>query len=791
MGKWYEGWNDKSSKTFKEAFNKDNFAGSAVSILGGIGSMAGTIKSNATVDADRYYDELERFGNIQFNSDNFNSLIQDYQNASYNMPEFSDIAKSSGEKLHNTLGAITSGATTGATIGGPWGAVIGGALGLGSGLIGWAIGDNNAKKELDNLNIEYNRQKANNAARFNYSAELINDKTFNGAAMNYMALGGDLYDNAMINKHYNNGKVKYNKQKYIGNLFAYGGQIKLAGDWSNGVNIIGEGGTHELNPYDGVQIGVDNNGTPNLVEEGEVIFNDYVYSNRLKPTEEQLDEVKLCPSFNGKTFADIAKIISTESTERPNDPISKNGLIDGMMKLQVIQEDTRMAEQEKEFKKNFNKLVKDNPEILSAMMDGNPQQQNQEGVQPFDFNARYAPNGNPADMLNDQYPEEFADGGNLFAEAGYLDFDNTKGFKYFNNGKYDQGYLDWLNKYDIANSSYWNDLSSLYKNRIGRDLTINEARRLGQDQKFGQFHKLLGDAYTEHLRQQNPLPGVTPPKMPGAISNNSIITKDGIVQSKAPDSLVNAKPKTEYTKTYNPNDYEYDNSDWLRYMPAIGSGITAIADLFGLNRPDYRNAKIIGDYANRIRSARAPMLYNYMRFTPYDVNYEQNRKENLGLATQRNILNTSSGNRAAALASLLAGYNSTVAGMGDLYRNAIDYNDKQRQIVSDFNRGTDQYNASNIMNTSQMNINADVQRANLMAQMAKMMDDIDTQSSAARSANISNFFNNMGKVGLDNYYNNQAEWALKNGVYPYNEQTKRYPGVHKKGGKIRKCKRLI
>jgi len=32
-------------------------------------------------------------------------------------------------------------------------------------------------------------------------------------------------------------------------------------------------------------MGIAPDGKPNLVEEGEVIYNDYVFSNRLKPTE--------------------------------------------------------------------------------------------------------------------------------------------------------------------------------------------------------------------------------------------------------------------------------------------------------------------------------------------------------------------------------------------------------------------------------------------------------------------------------------------------------------------------
>ena len=51
------------------------------------------------------------------------------------------------------------------------------------------------------------------------------------------------------------------------------------GDFTNGVTFIDEGGSHEENPYQGIQIGVDPEGAPNLVEQGEVVYDDYVFSD--------------------------------------------------------------------------------------------------------------------------------------------------------------------------------------------------------------------------------------------------------------------------------------------------------------------------------------------------------------------------------------------------------------------------------------------------------------------------------------------------------------------------------
>ncbi len=87
-------------------------------------------------------------------------------------------------------------------------------------------------------------------------------------------------------------------------------------------------------------MGVDPEGTPNLVEEGEVIFNDYVFSNRLTVPKAVRNKYKLRGN-KSLTFADAALQMSKESEERPNDPISKNGLEALLGELAYTQEGIR------------------------------------------------------------------------------------------------------------------------------------------------------------------------------------------------------------------------------------------------------------------------------------------------------------------------------------------------------------------------------------------------------------------------------------------------------------------
>lgn len=163
--------------------------------------------------------------------------------------------------------------------------------------------------KVTNLTKDLNAQRdmANKQmlANFDMAADNVDKRNDFNALMNYAALGGPLH--------------------------SYGTE------WTNGIREINTGNTHEKNPLGGVPMGVAEDGQPNLVEEGEVIFNDYVFSNRLKVPKSVRDKYKL-KGVKEMTFADAAKQAQKESEERPNDPISKRGLEDIMNKLTAAQE---------------------------------------------------------------------------------------------------------------------------------------------------------------------------------------------------------------------------------------------------------------------------------------------------------------------------------------------------------------------------------------------------------------------------------------------------------------------
>lgn len=377
------------SKSAGSGFDFSNFMGKAGNVVSGVTSIIDSSLKNARIaDTTGIESNIKDLRDTDFSgATDSNSLMNSYNNLNFLKDDYSwkDVrGVSNSELFGNTLSATGSGAMAGASVGGPWGAVIGAAVGLGGGLAGVFAGKNKAKRKARFLNQA--AEAANNMAIDNYDFQVddvIQDNARNAMQYAYAADGGPINI-----KKKNRGKftesasragmgvqeyarhILANKDKYSSTLVkranfarnaagwkhALGGYIKdrdsmydsllesqtHGGDFSNGVTFINNGGTHEQNPFEGVPMGVAPDGQPNLVEEGEVLYNDYVFSNRLHPTDKELKESNLPKKYKGHTFALIAEDMSKESAERPNDPISKRGLEASLGKLASLQEEQRM-----------------------------------------------------------------------------------------------------------------------------------------------------------------------------------------------------------------------------------------------------------------------------------------------------------------------------------------------------------------------------------------------------------------------------------------------------------------
>lgn len=109
-----------------------------------------------------------------------------------------------------------------------------------------------------------------------------------------------------------------------------------------------------------------------------MIFNDYVFSNRITVPKEVCKRLRIGQKKDGFTFAEAAKKLLVESKERPNDPISKKGRDANMQLLEDAQEEVKRKMEAEEAVEQFNSLP---PEQQVAIM-------NQEGAKAQDAVAQ-------------------------------------------------------------------------------------------------------------------------------------------------------------------------------------------------------------------------------------------------------------------------------------------------------------------------------------------------------------------------------------------------------------------
>lgn len=179
-------------------------------------------------------------------------------------------------------------------------------------------------------------------------------------------------------------KVKIIKNPYNSRnatKFALGGDMQTNGsDFSDGLQVISAGGSHESNPYDGVQLGTDAQGKPNLVEEGETIFDDYVFSKRIKADAQAKKRFHVGKNAD-ISYADLSKKLEKESAERPNDAISQAGLEKQMHDLADEQERQKTEMQAKEAQEVFASLPPDQQRAIMSQVAMEEQQAQQQQME--------------------------------------------------------------------------------------------------------------------------------------------------------------------------------------------------------------------------------------------------------------------------------------------------------------------------------------------------------------------------------------------------------------------------
>lgn len=808
-------WGQQSSGQFSNAFKRENLGSSIGSIGGAIGGMAQTGISNAQIaDTSGIESQIEAQKNMTIGASSNEDLLSEWGSWTKVKDDYTwkDVrGGNTGQRLTGTLGAAGQGAAAGASVGGPIGAIVGGVVGLGSAIGGWLGGNRKAKRKARRLNREAREANERALSSFETRTNTIDAQNDFNILANFSAYGGPLefgsgaigyeFDNRYLNnqemsaiakqrltslpnsfqalpemntynafaeggglsreKNYGSKKKPYPSvpsgdfagphrsypiptkadardalrlaglhgnesvrrkvlAKYpslkafggslfndvVGNNFnqsftqgiqgmfqqepeqtvqaaniakdgggihikkknrgkfteycggkvteacirrgknssnpttrkratfaqnarnwnAFGGWLNTqGGDFTNGVTFIDEGGSHEENPYQGIQIGVDPQGKPNLVEEGEIVFDDYVFSDRMEIPDDIRKEYKL----RGKTFAKAAKSAQRESEERPNDPLSKAGLQAAMERIAAAQEEAR--------------------ERKEAYREGN------------------------------EYPSMFAYGGDT-------------------------------DPYGLA---------------LEDPMTVEEL--------------------------------------------------EAMMNGEAPEGNTNNGGDSRKRQT------------WTRYAPIIGSGLASLSDLF--SKPDYGSADLISGVDLGAETAGYAPIGNYLAYKPLDRDFYINKMNQQAAATRRGLMNTSGGNRLNAQAGILAADYNYGQNMGNLARQAEEYNQQLRERVEAFNRGTNMFNTETGLKASMFNAESknSAKRARLgqATTAAQLRQGIKDQDSARRSANITNFLQGLGDMGWENF---NANMINSNPALYYNLASSGEVGYKrnkkKKGGRI-------
>ena len=147
-----------------------------------------------------------------------------------------------------------------------------------------------------------------------------------------------------------------------------------------GYTKVNEGGSHEENPNGGVQLGVDQNGVPNLLEEGEPVYKDFVYSDNIKADAKFLEQYGIPKKYADKIYSQIADAYIDEAEVRPYDEISANGLNAMLGRLAEAQEAQKAAEEEAALMEELKNM---SPEEIAAIQEALAQQaMPQEQIQP-------------------------------------------------------------------------------------------------------------------------------------------------------------------------------------------------------------------------------------------------------------------------------------------------------------------------------------------------------------------------------------------------------------------------
>ena len=530
------------------------------------------------------------------------------------------------------------------------------------------------------------------------------------------------------------------------------------------------GGSHEENPNGGVQIGVDQEGTPNLLEEGEPVYKDYVYSDNIKASERFLKENNIPEKYAGELYSKIADSFFSEAENRPYDPISRNGLEAMLGRLADAQEGQKAYNEQRQLERELKNLSPDELAALEEMLAAGEQQAMEQPVAQAE----------PIEQIGE--PIEMKGGGKV---NRYKFGDGLK-----------RPFVGWQTRLGMNQNFGYSPTN------IGYTLypTVGGSERIpsGGPNKYA---TLQGYMWPGTVGTIDVAPVSEPeeielaPVVPQPVNNTTSSGRSSVGLKQLPhitpelqaivdntaananvyDLSIHDLPKGEGFGDYTlespsgglvgrrpvddaPNLLQYKTaqsnpylSTLPRYAGAIGSGLLGLYNAF--QRPDKYTATRYKPFTPSGRISLQDQVYN-----PVDQNMLMNQVLAQGNSAQRAIRNSGLGPSTAA--AIVAQDNNITGNLGNTFLQTWDANNQRRNQVIAANNQNEAQRAQ-----FDYAIDAARQRALSDAQMRNAYTDLQIQQLnnaaegekyAAVSNQISNALQALSGIGQENFAMNQV-----------------------------------
>lgn len=609
-------------------FKKNNISTSDITnTLQGAGGLASTLTTAMANDTTK----VPKADLVATSKSDLLAQLNDFNGIS--------LGRESGGGVGDVMSGVMGGASAGSAAG-PWGALIGAAVGgISSGVLGgWGRRKRNAQRAAKEA--DYNTQIAEQAMAMN---DQLNEQATSNIMANYKAYGGE---------------------------------------FSTGLTSFNNGGTHELNINGGILQGFDSQGVPNLVEEGETKWNNYIFSNRLKLDKQLTKDYHLPKNVATKSFAQASEIINKGAKERPNDPISIRGLKSNMNRLQQAQE---LIKQYEQLATEYINSKKDGGSInIDPSKKGSfTREAKKRNLSTQEFASKVLNNKEKYSTAMIKKANFAKNAANWNAEGGpILIGRNTK--NRFNNQN------NILNPFafggGIDNTHY--NKAVLQRGGQGANVYL----------EGGPYENAMYAPVQTFLDQNLPtVKGYTP-----RVSNLNISS-----ETSSPEPAIKREfqaPILSDNLTFKDSSLKYLDQEMsnlqtqIKDNPFVGNLAQVQSAKGAQDRKGFFNnlgtelgmmAPTIANIATAIKASReSPEQFNFPKihmdtnnflntefpYKPIDREYIANKIRSQAGATKRGIINTSGGNRATAQASLLAADRNFLNALGDAYFKADDIN---------------------------------------------------------------------------------------------------------------------